>query len=78
MMPAFEASATYRFEGLRFIQEDGAAAEVSLPGSGGLGIRRTVLVEALMRRAISVGAVLHDRSIVTGYSVGDEGAVLRT
>ena len=78
MMPALEASATYRFEGLRFIQENGAAAEVSLPGRGGLGIRRTVLVEALMRRAIAVGAVLHDRSIVTGYSVSDDCAVLRT
>lgn len=78
LMPSLEASATYKLGGLRFIQENGAAAEVSLPGGGGLGIRRTVLVEALMRRAMSLGAVIHDRSIVTGYSLSDGCAVLRT
>jgi flavin-dependent dehydrogenase len=78
LMPSLEASARYRFAGLRFIQENGATAEASLPGGGGLGIRRTVLVEALMRRALSLGAVIHDRTIVTGYSVDDGSAVLRT
>jgi flavin-dependent dehydrogenase len=45
------------FAGIRFIQQDGSAAESMLP-SHGLGIRRTVLVEAMTRRAEELGAVI--------------------
>ena len=44
------------FRGIRFLQEDGSNTEAPLPGRGGLGVRRTVLVEALGRRAHEVGA----------------------
>src|SRR4051794_25834820 len=47
VLPELERNASYRFSGLRFIQENGAIAEASLPGRGGLGIRRTLLVETL-------------------------------
>ena len=47
-----------RFAGIRFIQEDGSSAEAPLPRGGGLGVRRTVLVEALGRRAHDVGVVV--------------------
>lgn len=47
-----------RFRGIRFIQEDGSSAEALLPGGGGLGVRRTVLVDALSRRARDAGVIV--------------------
>src|SRR5882757_2626350 len=73
-----ERVASHRFRGLRFIQEDDSSAEARLPGRGGLGIRRTLLVDTLMNRALMLGAVIQDRSIVTGYKVGGDYAVVRT
>ena len=47
-----------RFRGIRFIQEDGSSVEALLPGGGGLGVRRTVLVDALSRRARDAGVIV--------------------
>jgi len=76
--PFSDATTAYRFEGIRFVQENGSATEVRLPNGGGLGIRRTVLVEALMQRAETVGAVVQDRCAVSGVEVTRERAVIRT
>ena len=76
--PFSDATTAYRFEGIRFVQENGSATEVRLPDGGGLGIRRTVLVEALMQRAETVGAVVQDRCAVSGVEVTRERAVIRT
>lgn len=75
--PALEGGARV-FKGIRFIQEDGTAAQAALPGSGGLGIRRTVLVEALRRRAEDLGAVLRSRCAVADAKFGRSEATVRT
>jgi menaquinone-9 beta-reductase len=59
----FDRSTSYPFAGIRFIQEDGSSAESQMPVSG-LGIRRTLLVDALARRAEELGAVLQHRCSV--------------
>jgi flavin-dependent dehydrogenase len=62
-----------RFGGVRFVQEDGSALDAALPGKGGLGIRRTVLVEALARRAEAVGVEVRSgcavREVIRHYDV---------
>jgi flavin-dependent dehydrogenase len=65
------------FAGIRFVQEDGTHAVLPLP-SGGLGIRRTALVEAMMRRAARLGVTLADRTPVHGVDRDAGGAVVRT
>ena len=67
-----------RFRGVRFIQEDGSSAEAILPREGGLGIRRTVLVEALGRRACDLGVVLRHRCSVRGVERSSAEALLQT
>ncbi len=62
----FDRSTSYRFAGIRFIQEDGSAAQAFMPSTG-IGIRRTVLVEALAHRAQELGAVLRHRCSVVGF-----------
>jgi flavin-dependent dehydrogenase len=59
--------------GIRFIQEDGSAASAQMP-SNGMGIRRTVLVEALAMRAEEQGTVLRNRSSVLGFKATPSGA----
>lgn len=49
-----------RLDSVRWIDRDGATAEALLPHRGGLGVRRTTLIEALRARASSEGAALHD------------------
>ncbi len=66
------------FHGIRFVNEDGSAAEVPLPGAGGLGIRRTVLVEAMAARALELGVTLRDRCAVQYVESTGSAAVLRT
>lgn len=46
----FDHTTSFPFAGIRFIQEDGSSAESLMP-TNGLGIRRTVLVQALAHRA---------------------------
>ena len=59
----FDRSTSYPFAGIRFIQEDGSSAESQMPVRG-LGIRRTLLVDALAQRAEELGAVLQHRCSV--------------
>lgn len=73
----FDRSTSYRFSGIRFIQEDGSAAESVMP-SNGMGIRRTLLIEALARRAQEMGAVLRHRCSVTGFEAKSSEAVVNT
>src|SRR5208282_3982835 len=73
----FDHSTSCPFAGIRFIQEDGSAASAFIP-SPGLGIRRTVLVEALARRAQELGAVLRNRCSVYGFKASSSEAAVFT
>src|SRR5208282_137244 len=73
----FDHSTSCPFAGIRFIQEDGSAASAFMP-SPGMGIRRTVLIEALARRAEELGAVLHNRCTVHGLEANLSEAVVCT
>ncbi len=65
------------FRGIRFVQPDDASAVLPLP-SRGLGVRRTALVEAMARRARSLGTVIADRAPVSGVERSAAGAVVHT
>ncbi len=71
----FDHSTSFPFAGIRFIQENGSAAQALLP-SNGMGIRRTILVEALARRAEELGAVLRHRCSVNGFEATSSEAVV--
>jgi flavin-dependent dehydrogenase len=73
----FDHSTSYPFTGIRFVQEDGSAAESLMP-SNGMGIRRTLLVEELARRAKELGAVLRHRCSVNGFEAKSSEAVVYT
>ncbi len=49
-----------RLDSVRWVDPNGAWAEARLPDGGGLGVRRTTLVEALRARALAEGAVIYD------------------
>jgi flavin-dependent dehydrogenase len=66
------------FRGIRYVEEDGTAAEGRLPHGGGLGIRRTALNLALACKARSEGALLRDHSAVLSHRRFDRGVVLET
>ena len=67
-----------RIEGIRYVQEDGSAAEGKLPGAGGLGIRRTALVAALTQRAREVGADVRGESALRAQRWDADGVTLET
>jgi len=73
----FDRSTSYPFAGIRFIQEDGSSAESQMPASG-MGIRRTLLVEALAQRAEELGAVLRHRCSVVRVQADANEAVVHT
>src|ERR1700731_1397131 len=73
----FDLTTSYPFIGIRFIQEDGSSAESAMP-SVGMGIRRTVLVETLARRAEELGAVLRHRCMVSGVEAKADRAIIHT
>jgi menaquinone-9 beta-reductase len=73
----FDWTTSFPFSGIRFIQEDGSCAESQMP-SVGMGIRRTVLVEALARRAEELGAVLRHRCSVKAVEVKADRAIIHT
>jgi 2-polyprenyl-6-methoxyphenol hydroxylase-like FAD-dependent oxidoreductase len=64
--------------GVRYVQEDGSALEGVLPGSGGLGIRRTALSSALLGAARSAGVDLRDRTTVRSHRRTPAAMVLET
>jgi flavin-dependent dehydrogenase len=73
----FDRTTSYPFRGIRFIQEDGSCAESPMP-SIGLGIRRTVLIEMLARRAEELGAVLRPRCMVSAVETDADRAIVHT
>jgi len=73
----FDHTTSFPFRGIRFIQEDGSCAESAMP-SIGMGIRRTVLVEMLARRAEELGAVLRHRCMVNAVEAKADGAIIHT
>jgi flavin-dependent dehydrogenase len=64
VIPYLDRRLTRPFSGIRFIQEDCSSIEARLPGQGGLGIRRTALVDAMTRRAQDLGAVVRHQCAV--------------
>lgn len=62
---------------IRWIQEDGSAAEARLPDPGGLGVRRLALSAALLARAREVGVEIREGATVEGHRREEEGAVVR-
>jgi flavin-dependent dehydrogenase len=72
------AGGSRRFCGIRFVNENGSAAEVPLPGAGGLGVRRTVLVEAMAARASALGVTIRDRCAVDDVERSGSTATVRS
>jgi menaquinone-9 beta-reductase len=74
-LPRDESAAIH---GVRYVQEDGSALEGSLPGSGGLAIRRTALSAALLEAARSAGVDVRDRTTLRAHRRTREAMVLQT
>jgi menaquinone-9 beta-reductase len=74
-LPATDSGA---IRGVRYVQEDGSALDGSLPGSGGLGIRRTALSSALLEAARSAGVDVRDRTTLRSHRRTSEARVLET
>jgi 2-polyprenyl-6-methoxyphenol hydroxylase-like FAD-dependent oxidoreductase len=72
------ADASGPIHGVRYVQEDGTSLEGSLPGSGGLGIRRTALSTALLEVARSFGVDVRDRTTLRSHRRTSEAMVLET
>jgi flavin-dependent dehydrogenase len=75
--PYLASSCVRPFSGVRFVQEDGTFVDAPLPGDGGLGIRRTVLTDALTRRAEALGAEVWARTTVREVVRGPSAALVR-
>jgi len=67
-----------RLRSVRWIDRTGALAEAELPDGGGLGVRRTTLVDALRARALEEGAVLRGGVRVRTHLKTHAGIVLLT
>jgi len=65
------------FRGIRYVQEDGSAAEAPVPG-GGLGVRRTALMAALLSRARELGVELRAKTAVRSHRLEAGQAVVGT
>jgi flavin-dependent dehydrogenase len=55
-----DPASTSSVRAIRWVQEDGSAAEARLPPPGGLGVRRLALSAALLERARELGAEVRD------------------
>ncbi len=64
--------------GVRYVQEDGSVLEGALPGTGGLGIRRTALSAALLEAARDAGADVRARTALRSHRRTAEAMVLDT
>lgn len=78
VIPYLDRARARPFAGIRFIQEDRSSVEVLLPDTGGLGIRRTALVEAMTRRAEDLGAVVRHKCSAYDVELKRNEAVVRT
>jgi 2-polyprenyl-6-methoxyphenol hydroxylase-like FAD-dependent oxidoreductase len=74
-LPATESGA---IRGVRYVQEDGSSLEGALPGSGGLGIRRTALSSALLERPPVRRRGRPDRTTLRSHRRTAEAMVLET
>ena len=74
-LPASESGA---IRGVRYVQEDGSALEGALPGSGGLGIRRTALSSALLGAARATGVDVRDRTTLRSHRRAASSILLET
>lgn len=61
---------------IRWIQEDGNAAEARLPAPGGMGIRRLALSAALAARARAAGAEIREETAVEGHRRDEDGVTV--
>jgi 2-polyprenyl-6-methoxyphenol hydroxylase-like FAD-dependent oxidoreductase len=68
VLPALRAEDTAPFREIRWCESDGAAARLGLPAPGGLGIRRTALVDALRARAAASGVELRTGAEVIAHA----------
>lgn len=66
------------FERVVWVQEDGRQLEIRLPSPGGLGIRRTALVSAMVARAQRLPVTIRQRCRVRDHHVGRHNVVLDT
>lgn len=78
VLPLISPTDRSPFRGIRYVEEDGAAAEGRLPGGGGLGIRRTALTFALACRARSEGAVLREHAAVVSHRRTERAMAVQT
>jgi 2-polyprenyl-6-methoxyphenol hydroxylase-like FAD-dependent oxidoreductase len=69
VLPALAADARAPLRAIRWVDGAGAAAELSLPGPGGLGVPRTALSGALRAVALAAGATV-ERARVDGHRRG--------
>ncbi len=65
-----------RLRAIRWIQEDGRAAEARLPAPGGMGIRRLALSAALAARARAAGAEVREGAAVEGHRRDADGVTV--
>ena len=66
-----------RLRSIRWISEDGSAAEAVLPAPGGLGVRRLALSAALAARARELGAEVRERCALEAHRVDPDAVVAR-
>jgi menaquinone-9 beta-reductase len=64
--------------GIRFVNEHAAASEATFPASPGRGIRRTVLHQLLLDRALALGVRFHWENSVQSIEPTSTGHLLRT
>jgi flavin-dependent dehydrogenase len=78
VLPHLDRSVCSPIASLRYVQEDGSIAEVQLPKSGGLAVRRLELSRALEARAREVGVVLQPRTSVRAHRREADAIVVET
>src|SRR5215470_12813864 len=76
--PYLSGASPRRLTGILVRQEDGAVAEADLPDGGGLAIRRPVLVDAMIRRARTVGVTIRAGSAASRVDRTAAGAIVHT
>jgi 2-polyprenyl-6-methoxyphenol hydroxylase-like FAD-dependent oxidoreductase len=78
VLPHLDADGFAPLRGIRYVLEDGTAAEAELPARGGLGIRRLALEAALVARARALGIPLLERRAARSHHRTPAGLVVDT
>jgi flavin-dependent dehydrogenase len=68
----------FPFPEIQFINEDGSFAQGDLPRGGGLGVRRTGLISALITRATQLEVEVRDRCAVVGFDRDEQFVTVET